>query len=295
MENYITQFIAFLKDELRYSKTTITAYKSEMRRFIKYLEENNIDFESINKKVVRKFLSGLVQKGLTIKTVRTKVSRINTFFRYMKQRQGLGINPCFGVRLPKPPKRLHVIVPKKEILELVKQSQNKPTQFKGSRDNLIVQILFQTGMRRAELSNLKIENIDLIHRQLKVFGKGKKERVIPFGHNLAELIKSYLEIRGNFGKNIPELIISTNGKSLAPNSIYLIVRENLSQLDLAKHNPHLLRHIFATQLHENGSDIQEIQQLLGHSQISTTQIYTHTNISTMVNNYEKYFLFEKKL
>ena len=131
---------------------------------------------------------------------------------------------------------------------------------------------------------------------MKVLGKGRKERIIPFGSKLNELLKSYLELRDlTFKEKTPELLMSLKSKKMSTDTIYVIVRQNLSKLNISKQHPHTLRHIFATQLHENGGDIQEIKELLGHVQISTTQIYTHASFTALEKNYQKYFLFKKKL
>jgi integrase/recombinase XerC len=213
----------------------------------------------------------------------------------LKQRQGLAINPVFGLRLPRPPRHVPIIVPRREIQALVNSGIQPETNFKEMRDNLIIQILFQTGIRRSELAHFKTKDIDFVQKQIKVFGKGSKERLIPFGDKLRVLLEQYIKIKSEtFRENdISELLITMKGQKMAIDTIYVIVREMLGKLDLQKHNPHTLRHIFATQLYENGSNIQEIKELLGHINISTTEIYTHSTLTTLEKNYKKYFLYKK--
>lgn len=296
MENYIKDFLSYIEYEKKYSETTVTTYRCELNLFNRYLFDKNLTVKDLTNRSIRKYLSMLLQTKLSIRTVRIRISRINVFLGYLKQKKIINTNPVFAIRLPKPPKLIPFIVTQKTVKTLVEHSQSIHSNFKEIRDNIIIQLLFQTGIRRSELVGLKLKDIDFNEKQLKVLGKRKKDRIIPFGSNLFSLLQSYILKRNEeFGKNIAEeLILTLKGKPITSDGIYVIVKAYLSKMDISKNSPHALRHLFATQLHENGSDIQVIKELLGHSHISTTQIYTHVSINSMVNSYKKFFLFKNK-
>ncbi|MCD6417426.1 tyrosine recombinase XerC [bacterium] len=291
-ESYISEFLLHLGKERNYSERTVEGYELSLRQFIEFLRtefpEGISDPKNIDIIVLQAFIAGLMSGGYSVHSVHTKVSALRSFFKFLFSRGAVDVNPARLLRLPRLPKKLPSFLDFAQIngaLELPDTS--KPA---GMRDRAIMELLYATGMRRNELVNLNLEDIDLKNGQVKVFGKGSKERIVPFGSAARAALEEYLSVaRPKMVKSSDEraLFVSKYGKRLSPLSVNNIVRKYLSQVTDGKRSPHTLRHTFATHLLEMGADISSVKELLGHSSIGTTQIYTHTTIEFLRDVYRR--------
>lgn len=294
MENEKKQFINFLKNEKRRSKYTVLNFESELKAFTAYLERVGIkDFRDITTRHIRRYCSQVLIDGKEASTLKTKISRLNVFFSYLRLRHNYTKSPVFGIKPPKVKKRKPLIVVPKLVDDL---ADFIPKTYLEKRDYLIVQLFVQTGIRRSELVGLQNRDIDLVEKTIKVKGKGNKERLIPIGDKLSIMMREYQILkRQMFNDNTNDsFFLTNNGEKLSVDSIYVIVRTQMSELNIPKKSPHVLRHIFASILHQNGADIQEVQELLGHASVGTTQLYIHDHDS-LKRSYLKYFPDLKKI
>ncbi len=287
----IQSFVKFLEYEKRYSPNTILAYSKDIQQFFQFVEttyeetgENEITHYHI-----RAWVVDLLGKDIVNRSINRKLSTLNTYFRFLQQRKKVEKNPMLKVVSPKTHKRLPAYVPH-EQMESLFFGMNFGNDYCGKRDQLMISMLYQTGMRRSELINLQLAAIDFDLQQFKVIGKGNKERVIPFGRLLKAEIKDYLEIRKEIFPEITltYLFLTEKGKKLYPKLVYNVVKRYLSQITtLEQRSPHVLRHSFATHLLENGADLNATKDLLGHASLAATQIYTHNSIERLKQVYQQ--------
>ena len=284
-------FINYLQFEKRFSPHTIQAYQNDLQQFLRYLETacGIVDITEISHHHVRSWMADMMEKSYSARSVRRKISTLKTWFHFLLKRGEIESNPMLKVNVPKTEKRLPAVV-RPENVDLLLSEIDFGNDFKGLRNRLVVEMLYTTGMRRSELMHLNIEDINFQQRQLKVMGKGNKQRLIPFGRALDDCIENYLKIRKEtFPKSIEKkLFLTQKAKPLYPKLVYNIVVENLSKVtSLKQKGPHVLRHSFATHLSENGADLNAIKELLGHSNLAATQIYTHNSIERLKKTYEQ--------
>jgi len=290
-DQHIQSFLDYLKFEKRYSDHTITGYQIDLRQFTVYLSDqfDAIDIISVSHIHIRSWMVELVESSIGPKSINRKLSSLRSFFKYLQKKQLVDASPLQKITAPKNPKRLPVYVAKKQIDDLFDLIRVDDS-FKELRNILILAVLYQTGVRRAELINLTCKNVDLVNKTIKVLGKGNKERIIPVTSDLCSRIELYLAKRGEIeGSNqIDQLFITEAGKKMYPKLVYNIVKNKLSLVTtLEKKSPHILRHSFATHLTDNGADLNAIKSLLGHANLSATQIYTHNSISRLKDIYQK--------
>ncbi len=284
------RFLQYLEHEKRFSKHTLTAYKSDLEQFLKFLDltfEVKTPTEATHLQV-RSWTVELLSQGRSTSSINRKLSTLKTFYRFLQKRDGLDHNPMLKVIVPKMGKKLPTIV-RADELERLFDKQKFPEDFEGKRDQLLLELLYATGMRRAEALNVKLPDIDFQSRMLKVMGKGQKERLIPFGKGLSKLLEAYIEVREQtFGVlETTILLLTRQGKPLYPKAAYNIVKKYLSTVStVEKRSPHVLRHSFATHLSDNGADLNAIKALLGHANLAATQIYTHNSIEKLKKVYE---------
>ncbi|GJM33830.1 MAG: tyrosine recombinase XerC [Saprospiraceae bacterium] len=284
-----TEFLQFIQYEKHFSPHTIQAYRNDLAQFLLFLKEK-LEFTSLEKVThhqIRSWVVDLMGQEMSTRTIRRKLSTLKTYFHFLQKRGFLNHNPMLKVNTPKVSKRLPAVV-KMEALDTLFDRLNFGNDFKGTRDRLILEMLYNTGLRRSELMHLKIEDIDFPQRQIKVMGKGSKERLVPFGPDLNKTIEAYLVQRTT---GFPEhskahLLLTDQGKPAYPKLIYNIVKRHLSLVTtVEQRSPHVLRHSFATHLSENGADLNAIKTLLGHSNLAATQIYTHNSIEKLKKVY----------
>ena len=287
----IESFVNYLVYEKRYSPNTIISYKNDIKQFYKYIENSYsvYDIKGINHYMIRSWLVDLMQNDISPKSINRKFSSLRTYFLFLKREGKIDVNPTKKVIPPKTGKRLPSIVQKKEmdfLLDELVFSEN----FHGYRDKVIISILYNTGMRRAELINLKDHDFDYVSGTVKVLGKGNKERIIPLTYDVISLLKTYMDIRNSFFENnsFNYTILTDKGNKLYPKFVYNVVTKYLSMVSsVDKKSPHVLRHSIATHLADEDVELNAIKTMLGHANLSATQIYTHNSIEKLKRAYKK--------
>ncbi len=290
-ENHIQSFLDYLKFQKRYSCHTLISYETDLRAFFQFLamqfEETAID--QIKPNFVRSWLASLKAAGIVSKTINRKISSLRTFFKY-QMRQGLvTVSPLSTVVSPKQSKRLPQFVDKRDTDTLFAHVEF-PDTWDGHTQHLMLQLLYNTGMRQAELIGLKESSVDLHKNSLKVLGKGSKERIIPVSKELLECIQQYIRLKDQWpaAPDRLSLLVRSNGQPLYPKYVYNHVKKYLSLVTtIEKRSPHILRHTFATHLTNAGADLNAVKELLGHSSLAATQIYTHNSIEKLKDIHKK--------
>ncbi len=287
----IQPYIEYLKFEKRYSAHTLTAYKADLYEFTEFVKTQfgETDLASIHHGVVRSWLARLKEQGLAAKSLNRKISTLKSFFKYLIKNGVIDISPMAKVISPRIGKRLPVFV-KEEETQLLLNSLNSSTEnWRSLNARMIITILYATGLRLSELINLKEKQVDFARLQIKVLGKGNKERIIPLSDKLINGIREYQQLkRIEFETYEDVLLVSEKGKKLYPKYAYLIVNQYLGKSStLDKKSPHVLRHSFATHLMNNGADLNAVKELLGHSSLAATQVYTHNTIEKLKDIHKK--------
>ena len=285
------KFIAHLQYEKRYSPHTVLAYKTDLEQFGIFLKEQ-LEVEDIalaDHNCVRAWLVPLMEHARSTRSVNRKVSTLKSFYKFLRRIQEIEADPMLKVVPPKNGQRLPVFVEEAKMIRLTEELENA-TGFEGVRDRCIIELFYQTGMRLAELIGLKDHDLDKSGPSLKVLGKRNKERVIPISTELSDLLNKYIAIRDeHFDSFLCEsLIVDDKGKRPDPKFVYRKVYHYLGLVTTAeKKSPHVLRHTFATHMLNNGADLNSIKEILGHSDLSSTQVYTHNTIEQLKNVHEK--------
>jgi integrase/recombinase XerC len=284
LEQRQQDFIQYLRFEKRYSQHTIIAYEKDLKQFSQYfLEQFGLsDAVSIGHFHIRSWLAELKEDSQKARTINRKMSSLNSFFRYLMKQQIVSANPVRQLHALRVPERLPTYLKETEM-EHVMEEQEFGEGFKGFTDRLICDLLYQTGMRRSELLELKETDIEWSLKQIRILGKGNKERLVPVSPMILETIKEYIEEKKNIENyNSNHLLILESGEPLYAGYVYRVVKQHLNgATTLKKKSPHVLRHTFATHLLNNGANIQAIKDLLGHSSLAATQIYTHINVEKL--------------
>ena len=294
----ITTFLQYLEFEKRFSPHTISAYKSDLEQFDIFLKltyeiEKVVDIRHIH---IRAWIVELIQNKITPRSINRKLSTLKTYFKFLKRRKTIKENPMLKVIAPKVGKRLPVVIKEIEIQHLFEEI-DFGNGYPAVRDEMIMELLYSTGMRRSELIQLTPSHIDFHQQQIKVLGKGNKERLIPFAKKLSDHLKSYVLVRNEEFSltNKDPLFLTNKGQKLYPKLVYNLVKKYLSQVTtVEQRSPHVLRHSFATHLSGNGADLNAIKELLGHSSLAATQVYTHNSIEQLKKVYQQAFPKAKK-
>lgn len=284
----ITDFLAYLQFEKRSSHHTISAYQNDLSDFQKFLEtefETN-QLSEISFSIIRSWIAFLSESGIKNRSISRKISSLKSCFRFLQKTGKISENPMAKISSPKVSKRLPVFVDESS-LELHKSVPDEDLSFETAQKWLIIELFYQTGIRRAELINLKVNDVDFSQKQLKVLGKRNKERIIPFSDKLSELFKEHLRRKEEKGLSGEFLFQIKNDKKLTEKWVYNVVKQELNKITtLSKKSPHVLRHTFATHLLNHGADINAVKELLGHANLSATQIYTHNTIEKLRKVYK---------
>jgi len=287
---YISSFYRYLEYEKRYSQHTLVTYEIDLRQFCKFLGSENISrWQDVTSKIIRRWVVELHDDGIAPVTIHRKISALKSFLRYLMREQVLESNPADGVIVPKKPKRLPVFVKEKEM-DLLLDTVPFSNDFSGIRDKFIITLLYGTGMRLSEMVNLRLQSIDFGQKVIKVLGKRNKERIIPFFQELEKEITKYLSARDEAfpDTNTDIVILTSKGKPAYPKLIYRVVNKYLALVStINKKSPHVIRHSFATALLNHGADLNAIKELLGHSNLSATEIYTHNSFEKLNNIYKQ--------
>lgn len=285
----VQSFLDYLKFEKRYSKHTLISYQNDLAHFFAYLikQFDAPPLQGISAMFVRSWLAELKEGDISSKSINRKISSLKSFFKYEIRIGALEQTPMTTVISPKINKRLPVFVEQKDMNTLFEYVEF-PDTWKGRTERLVLLLFYQTGMRLSELINLKESQIDLSHSQLKVVGKGNKERIIPVSVELLKDIQNYINEKPIRIDNISTVFVNEKGKSLQPRQVYAFVNQQLALVTtLQKKSPHILRHSFATHLMNNGADLNAVKELLGHSSLAATQIYTHNSIEKLKEVFKK--------
>jgi tyrosine recombinase XerC len=281
MERYIEKFIRYLEIEKNYSAHTILNYRLDLADFAKFLGETAV--EKVDYLTLRKYLAHLKEKNVTNRTVNRHLSSLRSFFRFLTREGLVKANPILSLSSPKQEKHLPLFLTEEEVVKLI--DAVLPKDERGLRDRAVLETFYSTGMRISELSGLTRDDVDFIGGIIKVMGKGKKERLVPIGDKALSALRDYLEKRK---KDSDSIFLNKSGRRITTRGVRNIVDKYI-RLAGIRHgvSPHTLRHSFATHLLNRGADLRSVQELLGHANLSTTQIYTHLTTDKLKSVYDK--------
>jgi len=278
---YLEDFINYIKSEKRFSKHTITSYETDLNQFFNFiqLEYQITKPQDVSFKLIRNWISSLLENNLKSTSVNRKISSLKSYYKFLLVSNYVDTNPTLKLISPKSSKRLPVFVEKDNMDSLFDKDFFEDS-YEGKRDKLIIELFYFTGMRLSELINIKTSDIDKVNSQIKVIGKRNKERLIPITFNTLKDLNEFI----NFYEIENFLFADGNGKKLYSKKVYRIVNKYLTKISsIKKKSPHVLRHSFATHMLNNGADINAIKEILGHANLSATQIYTHNSIKKLKN------------
>lgn len=277
----LEKFLEYLQFEKRYSPHTITSYKKDLEDFSHFFlrTESSEDISKADKKIIRNFIVDLSENNISKRSINRKLSSLRSFYLFLLKIGEIKVSPTEGVSSLKFYAEKQIPMSEEEMSNLNDQI------FEQEHDVLekcIMEVLYQTGMRKAELCGLIFENVDIIGNELKVIGKGNKERVVPISEDLSVLLNSYLEIRNPQAEYQSFFFVNKKGKKLNEKFVYVVVNKYLSLITTKeKKSPHILRHSFATHVLDNGAEISKVKKILGHSSLASTQVYTNANIEQL--------------
>ena len=285
IQRFIEKFINYLKVEKNSSAHTITNYLVDLKAFEQFLGEKEIT--SIDHLMLRKFLAEMRARNYAKRTIARKLASLRSFFRFMYREGHIKANPITAIATPKLDKKLPIVLDEGKVAKLL-QCPPEDDVF-GLRDRALLETIYSAGIRVSELVGLDVRDVDLIAEVIKVFGKGSKERMVPIGAPAASAIRRYLDKRGEAkARDKNAVFLGKNGTRLRDRSVRRIVDKHMHACSLAEHiSPHSLRHSFATHMLDRGADLRSVQELLGHANLSTTQIYTHVTMERLKSVYDK--------
>ncbi|MFH6604806.1 tyrosine-type recombinase/integrase [Maribacter algicola] len=281
----INEFIDYLSLEKNYSIHTVSAYRRDLETFFDFCLEN-YGMDSIDEMeypVIRSWVVDLVNSGISNRTINRKIASLKAYYRFLQRIDKIQTNPLAKHKALKTPKKVEVPFSEDEILRLLTQNPFENT-FEGKRDRLIIELLYVSGMRRSELIDLKINNVDLEKGSLKVLGKRNKERILPLLPSTRPLFKDYFEARNSlaFVAEDSYVFLTKSGNKIYETLVYRIINGYFSKVSSkTKKSPHILRHTFATHMLNHGADLNSVKELLGHSSLASTQVYTHNSIAEL--------------
>jgi len=296
----LEHFVQVLKIEKNHSSNTIDSYLLDIKSFEKYLKKRKISFKNTvnDTEVVKKYFRYLSRSKISPRSIKRKFSSLSSYFSYLIDRKTIKKNPLNGIYTPKLTKKLPIVLSVDEIKQIFKQSENTDNELLGLRDRCIIELLYSCGLRVSELCELKVNNIQFDANVIRFFGKGNKERIIPLTFYAKEWLEKYLyqsrQILSNRKLSDQKYVfLSNNGKRLTRAAIWQSIKKYVNAAGITKTvSPHTFRHSFATHLVDGGANLVEIQKLLGHSDISTTEIYVHLSKEFIDSEYMK--AFDKK-
>lgn len=288
--SYQESFINFLKYEKRYSPHTVKAYEKDLDRFVEFCTKMVGDFvvKDVDLKLLRSWVVDLMEHDYSPRSVSRMVTAVKSFYNYLLREQVVDNNPAINVPLPKIRKKLPHFVEENNLNHLL-DDDLFDKGFRGQRDKLIISLFYGTGIRLAELINLKDRDFNTVEFLIKVLGKRNKERIIPYPRELNQLFNDYVEIRNEeIVNNSGYLFVTEKGKQIYEKLVYRVVKSNLARVtSLEKKSPHVLRHTYATHLLNNGADLNAVKELLGHANLAATQVYTHTTFEKLQQSYKQ--------
>lgn len=287
----VNPFFEYLKFEKRYSGHTITSYRNDIGAFIDFaeLQYGQEMISSITHHHIRSWLAQLKEKGLTARSINRKISSLKSFFKYCLKTGVITASPMMKIISPKSGTRLPSFIKEKDTQKLTDVLNNTPDSWKSLNARMLITMFYATGMRLSELLNMQEQQVDFGRKLVKVFGKGKKERIIPVSSDLINLVRDYIKQKAEQFDNTDDvLLVTEKGKKIYPKYAWLLVNTYLGMASsLDKKSPHVLRHTFATHLMNNGAGLNAVKELLGHSSLAATQVYTHNTIEKLKDIYKK--------
>lgn len=282
-------FLEYLKDQKRYSPHTLRAYQNDLKGFFSFLHEQYsiTQPEEVDRELVRSYIVYLLDQKLSRRSIHRKLSSLKSYYSWLRKFHGLKIQPAEGISLPKLKQDLPVFVTREAMQDLV-QLLPQPTDYNAARDAAILLLLYGSGMRVSELCGLKILDVSLSQQVIRVLGKRNKERDIPLGNLMAEMLEAYMEWRNAQTNYSDALFLTNRGKPVYPRWVYTLVKNWLGLVTTQqKRSPHILRHSFATHMLNAGADLNAIKEILGHASLAATQVYTHNTIEKLRNVYQQ--------
>jgi len=287
----IDQFLRYLQFEKRYSNHTLTAYTDDLENFHEFLEKTFEikDVGQIAHPHLRSWIVELSELSLSPRSINRKIASLKSYFKFLQAREYIVKNPATRLKPLKTDKKLPNFVKENEMERLLDDIEYSD-DFTGCRDKLLIEIFYSTGIRLSELITLKKSDLNFYESSIKVLGKRNKERLIPIGNNLVKYIKDYLVVRQqeNVGLLNDHLLVTEKGDPMYPMLVYRIIKKYLSLVTtLSKRSPHVLRHTFATHLLDKGADLNAVKDLLGHSSLAATQVYTHNSLEKLKSTFDQ--------
>jgi integrase/recombinase XerC len=284
-------FLKYLKSEKRYSPKTVLAYQTDLGQFQNFIVETFPDntIEGADHNIVRSWIIELSESKLDAVSINRKIACLRSFYKYLLRQEIIQKNPLMKINVLKTKKKLPHFIQEKEVVQLLDNNTGFEDNHKGWRSKLILELFYATGIRLSELITLKDTNINLKDQTIKVLGKRNKERVIPFVESIVPLIEKYREVRDKeiALKDHGRLFVTDSGEELYPMLVYTTVKRHLRASNSEKKSPHVLRHTYATHLLNKGAEINAVKDLLGHSSLAATQVYTHNSMEKLKKVFEQ--------
>lgn len=294
IHEYLTSYIEYLSFEKRYSPHTTLNYQRDVSAFAVYLKETHLsELEEAEKEMLRSYVMFLSDQGKSEKTINRNISSLRGFYKFLIKVELINLNPTLGLSSLKVKKRIQIPLSVEEMEKEIPQ-QAHLTAFENLRNGLLIELFYQTGIRRQELIDLCVKDIDMYAQMLKVTGKRSKQRLVPLSPDFTSQLKSFILKLPLSGSDSP-LFQLKSGKKLYPKLVYSVVNHYISKVsNKEKKSPHILRHTFATHMLNNGADLNTIKELLGHTSLAATQVYTHSNIEDLKKVFNQSHPREKK-
>lgn len=282
----LDKFLKYAITEKRFSEHTVTAYEKDLRQFLEFIGiESESELTEVKSSLIRSWMVSLLENDYSALSVHRKLSTLRTFFKWLQREGVIEKDPMKSIAGPKVNKQLPSFAQQGELTDEIIQPLFSD-DFEGVRDRLMFEILYQTGIRSSELVNLKSKDIQ--NSSIKVLGKRNKERIIPIDTGLQNLIKSYIDLRMDIAVETESLLVLKSGKKLYPKFVYRKINNYLGKATgLKRKSPHVLRHTFATHMLNNGAELEVLKDILGHANLSATQVYTHNSFAQLTNIYSQ--------
>lgn len=284
----IERYMSYLSGEKGLARNSIDSYRRDLYQFLEFIQEamGIKDIENIRRADIREYVSALIQYGFSKRSVERKLSALRGFFKYLKRIKLISSNPVLGIQNPKEERYLPMVIPEKRINEML--DNWTPQNLLEARDKSIIEFMYSSGLRASEVISLKWEHLDLKTMELRVKGKGDKERIVPLGKRAREALEIYMNFLGDKLNKSNFIFLNRFGRKLSRKGLWLIIKRRFEAMALMYGvHPHTLRHSFATHLLNHGADLRSIQELLGHASLATTSVYTNLSIQSLQEIYKK--------
>jgi len=287
---FLDRFLSYIRHEKNYSVHSIRAYEYNIASYHTFLADQEFDIQSASHHQVRAYLSELVENAVQPRSINRCISSLKSYYKFLLREGILQDDPMVLIKMLKTPKSLPQFIQADKIVSLLSDENSFSANFEGQRDRIIIEILFGTGIRRAELLHISDNDIDFLNRTIRIFGKGGKERIVPISNTLSDLIAKYIELKKgeDFENRTNKLVVTNKGEEAYEMLIYRIVTQQLANISSTqKKSPHILRHSIATALLNNGAQLNDIKELLGHASLGSTQVYTHNSVERLKSIYKQ--------